>query len=179
MDFDDTYGFEDWEHDKILYEKEDWVGLLKLREKRAKKQPSDLYAQLRFAEILNINKKYEEALDFITPIYQKNYESGVGIHEIIDALYGLGKSENDFDWKIKPNVLKLDSDTLKLCVDFLKPKRKARSVVEIYGELIMNADYCTFNEKRLAEFLVNHPEKFDIKKESEYFLDIELKIKRR
>jgi hypothetical protein len=61
----------------------------------------------------------------------------------------------------------------------LKPKRKARSVLEIYGELIMNADYCTFNEKRLAEFLVNHPEKFDIKKESEYFLDIELKIKRR
>jgi hypothetical protein len=114
MDFDDTYGFEDWEHDKILYEKEDWVGLLKLREKRAKKRPSDLYTQVRFAEILNINKKYEEALDFITPIYQKNYESGVGIHEIIDALYGLGKSENDFDWKIKLNVLKLDSDTLKL-----------------------------------------------------------------
>jgi hypothetical protein len=179
MDFDDIYGLEDWEDDKILYEKEDWVGLLKLRKERARKQPSDLYAQQRLAEILNINKQYKKTLDLITPIYQKNYKSGFGIHEIIDALYGLGKSENDFNWITKLNILKLDSETMELCVDFLKPQRKARNVLEIYGELIMNADYCAFNEERLADFLVNHPEKFEIKKDSEYFWDIELKIKRK
>jgi hypothetical protein len=43
----------------------------------------------------------------------------------------------------------------------------------------MNADYCAFNEQRLAQFLINHSEKFDIKKDSEYFMDIELKIKRK
>ncbi|MDB9874547.1 hypothetical protein OAC97_04755 [Flavobacteriaceae bacterium] len=57
MDFDDKYGIEDWEDDMILFEKEDWVGLLKLRERRAKKQPTDLYAQERLAEALNLNKR--------------------------------------------------------------------------------------------------------------------------
>ena len=179
MDFDDMHGLEDWEDDKILFEKEDWISLLKLREGRAKKQPSDLYAQQRFAEALNFNKRYKDTLDFIAPIYQENYESGFGIHEIIDALYGLGKTETDFDWIIKPNVLKLDSDTLKLCVDYLKPKKKARSITDIYCALIMNADYWTFNEEGLGKYLVKYPDTFDIKKESEYFWDIELKIKRK
>ena len=178
MDFDDKYGFEDWEDDKILFEKEDWIELLKLREGRAKKQPSDLYAQQRFAEALNLNKRYKDTLDFITPIYQENYESGFGIQEIIDALYGLGKTENDFNWIAKPTVLKLDSDTLKLCVDFLRLKKKAKSITDIYCELIMKSDYCTFNEEGLGKYLVKHPDTFDIKKESEYFWDIELKIKR-
>ena len=179
MDFDDKYGFEDWEDDKILFEKEDWIELLKLREGRAKKQPSDLYAQQRFAEALNLNKRYKDTLDFITPIYQENYESGFGIQEIIDALYGLGKTENDFNWIAKPTVLKLDSDTLKLCVDFLRLKKKAKSITDIYCELIMKSDYCTFNEEGLGKYLVKHPDTFDIKKESEYFWDIELKIKRK
>jgi hypothetical protein len=178
MDFDDNYGLEDWEDDKILFEKEDWIGLLKLREERAKKQPSDLYAQQRYAESLNLNKRYKDTLDFVTPIYQENYESGFGIHEIIDALYGLGKTENDYSWIIKPNVLKLDSYTLKLCVDYLKPKRKAKSISDIYCELIMKADYCTFNEEGLGKYLVEYPDTFEIKNESEYFWDIALKIKR-
>lgn len=179
MNFEHTYELEDWEDDKVLFEKEDWVSLLKLREERARKQPSDLYSQQRFAVILNINKKYKKTLELITPLYQKNHKSGFGVQEILDALYGLGKSENDFNWKTKISILKLDSTTLELCVDFLKPKRKARNILEIYGVLIMNADYCAFNEQRLAQFLINHPEKFDIKKDSEYFLDIELKIKRK
>ncbi len=171
--------FEDWEDDRILFEKEDWVGLLKLREDRAKNQPSDLYAQQRFAEILNISKKHKKALDLITPLYQKNHKSGFGVHEIINALYGLGKSENDFNWISKINVLNLDPITLELCVDYLKPKRKTINIIEIYNELIINADYCNFDEQRLAEFLVNHPEKIEIKRDSENFLDIQLKIKRK
>jgi hypothetical protein len=39
MDYNDPYGVEDWEDDKILYEEEDWPSLLKLREERAKKNP--------------------------------------------------------------------------------------------------------------------------------------------
>ena len=80
MDYDDPFGVEDWEDDKILYEKEDWPNLLKLREERAKKNPTDLYAQQRFAEALNLNNRFEDTLDFITPYYQDNYEAGFGIH---------------------------------------------------------------------------------------------------
>lgn len=179
MDFEDPYGLEDWEDDKILYEKEDWLRLLKLREERAKKNPSDLYAQQRFAEALNLNKRFADALKFITPLYRDNYEVGFGIHEIIEALHGLGKSESDFSWIVKPKIIKLDSDTLRLCVEFLKPKRKPSSISDIYCDLIMQGDYYDFNEEQLAEFLLKNTDTIDIKTDSEYHWDMEIKLKRK
>ena len=70
MDFEDPYGLEDWEDDMILYEKEDWPSLLKLREESAIKNPTDLYAQQRFTEALNLNKRFADTLEFITPLYR-------------------------------------------------------------------------------------------------------------
>jgi hypothetical protein len=163
MDFEDPYGLEDWEDDNLLFEKEDWPNLLKLREERVKKNPSDLYAQQRLAEALNLNKRFADTLEFITPLYRDNYEVGFGIHEIIRALYGLGKSESDFNWIVKPKIIKLDSDTLRLCVEFLKPKRKPSSISDIYCDLIMQGDYCDFNEEQLAEFLLKSKDSIDIK----------------
>jgi len=179
MDFEDPYGLEDWEDDKILFEKEDWPNLLKLREERAKRNPSDLYGQQRFAEALNLNKRFADTLEFITPLYRDNYEVGFGIDEIIEALKGLNKSENDYDWIVKPTIIKLDSDSLSLCVDFLKPKRKPSSVSDIYCDLVMRGDYIDFNEEELAKFLFENPDIFDIKKSSEYFWDMDIKLKRK
>lgn len=177
MDFVDPYELEDWEDDMILYEKEDWLNLLKLREERAKRNPSDLYAQQRFAEALNLNKKFSDTLDFIKPLYQDNYEVGFGIHEIIDALKGLSKTENDFDWIEKPTIIKLDSVSLKLCVDFLKPKKKLSRVTDIYCDLMMQGDYVDFNEEQLGIFLSENPDIFDIKKDGDYFWDMDIKLK--
>ena len=179
MDFEDPYGLEDWEDDKILFEKEDWPNLLRLREETAKKDPSDLYAQQRFAEALNLNKRFAETLEFITPLYQDNYEVGFGIHEIIEALHGLGKSESDFNWIVKPKIIKLDSDTLRLCVEFLKPKRKPSSISDIYCDLIVQGDYYDFNEEQLAKFLLKNTDTIDIKTDSEYHWDMEIKLKRK
>ena len=175
----EEYDFEEWEDDKILFEKEDWVGLLKLRHKRAEKQPSDLYAQQRYAEALILNKKYKEALDLVSPLYQENHESGFGISEILDALFGLGKTEKDFSWISKPSILRLDQNTLDLCIEYLKGKRKYVSVTNIYVKLIMHADYSTFNEKQLAEFLLKNSQTFDFTGNKEYYWDIELKLKKK
>jgi|WetSurMetagenome_2_1015567.scaffolds.fasta_scaffold121772_2 hypothetical protein len=179
MDFEDPYGLEDWEGDKILFEKEDWPNLLKFREERAKKNPSDLYAQQRFAEALNLNKRFADTLELITPLYIDNYGVGFGIHEIIEALHGLGKSESDFNWIVKPKIIKLDSDTLRLCVEFLKPKRKPCSISDIYCDLIMQGDYYDFNEEQLADFLLESTDTIDIKTDSEYHWDMEIKLKRK
>jgi hypothetical protein len=179
MDFEGPYGLEDWEDDKILFEKEDWPNLLKLREERAKKDPSDLYAQQRFAEALNLNKRFADTLEFITPLYQDNYEVGFGIHEIIEALHGLGKSESDFNWIVKPKIIKLDPDTLRLCVEFLKPKRKSSSISDIYCDLIVQGDYYDFNEEQLAKFLLKNTDAIDIKTDTGYHWDMEIKLKRK
>ena len=177
--YNDGAGFEDWEDDKILFEKEDWIGLLNLRHERAKKQPSDLYAQQRFAEALILNQKYVEAIDFIAPLYKENYESGFGISEIIDALSGLGKTENDFVWIEKPVVLKLDKNTLGICVEFLKGKRKHISLIQLYSDLLMQTDYLKFNEQELSEFLVNYTKIFDFIGDKTDFLDLKVKLNRK
>ncbi len=179
MNSDDTYDPESWEGDYELYEMEDWVGLLNLREKNAKKHPSDLYAQQRYAEALNLNKRYNDTLDFIAPLYKANYEIVFGVHEIIDALYGLGKTENDFNWINKPDILKLDSNLIKLCTDFLRPKRKSVSVTDIYCDLLVKSDYCAFNEQELANYLVKLTDIFAVQIDTEYIMDSKLKLKRK
>ena len=105
-DYDD---FEDWEDDANLFYKEDWIGLLQLRQERARSQPEDLYAQQRYGEALVLNRKFLEAIDFMTPFYQIYYEEGFGIHEIMDALTGLGKTEKDFKSAIFATRLKFES----------------------------------------------------------------------
>lgn len=178
MTFEDDFedDFEDWEADANLYDEEDWIGLLNLREERAKKQPSDLYAQERYAEALIFNKKYKEALDFLTPLYRKNYDSGFGICEILDALFRLGKNEDDFAWIEKPDVLKLDKNTLDFCLELLKGKRKHVSLFQLYSDLLMHADYLKFNEKELSEFLVNYTEVFDFIGDKTDFFDLKIKL---
>lgn len=174
--YNDNAGLEDWEDDNILFEKEDWVRLLNLRHQRAKKQPSDLYAQQRYAEALILNKMYKEAIDFLNPLYQENHESGFGINEIIDALFGLGKTENDFAWIEKPTVLKLDKKTFDICVNFLKGKRKHISLLKVYEYLLFQADYLAFNEDKLSGFLVKDNKTFDFKGDKKIFWDIDIKL---
>ena len=175
----ETYDFEEWESDAYFFDKEDWAGLLNLRKARAKKRPSDLYAQAAYAEALNLNRKYKETIDFLNPLYLENYEFGFGITEILDALYGLGKTEDDFTWLEKPVVLKLDKNKLDLCEKFLKGKRKHVSFLRIYENLIMQADYLTFNEQELSDYLKKHTEIFDFTGDKSDFLDIEIKLNKR
>lgn len=175
----EEYDFEEWEGDATLVDEEDWPGLVKLRKARAEKRPDDLYALQGYGEALVLNEKYKEAIEFLSPLYHKYYDLGFGVYEILDALYGLGKSEKDFEWIIQPKILKLDQNTLDLCVSYLKGKRKHRSVVEISGELIMLADYCAFDDDELSTFLMGHPSIFDIKGDKDFFFDVELKLKKK
>jgi len=83
-----------------------------------------LHLQWRYGEALVYNQELNSALEFLTPIYKRDPEHMDVIHSILDALYGLRKTENDFEWIEMPIVLKLDEHTKKLCEDFLKKKRK-------------------------------------------------------
>ncbi len=179
MSIDDIYDLESWEGYYELHENEDWVGLLELSKIDATKHPTDLYAQQRYAEALNLNKKYKDTLDFITSLYKDNYEVGFGIQEIVDALYGLNKTEKDFDWINRPVILKLDSETVQFSANLLKDRRRAVRITDLYGDLIMKADYCMFNELELATFLVKFADVFDIQLDKDYMMDSKLKVKRK
>ena len=179
MSFDDTYDLESWEGYYDLYENKNWVGLLKLCERDAKNDPSDLYAQQRYADALNRNRKYKEALEFITPLYRNYYDVGFGISEIVDALYGLGKTKDDYDWINRPVILTIDTDTVNFCIELIKNRKRAVSISDIYQELIMKTDYCKFNERELAEFLVRFTDKFNIQLDNDFVEYSKLKVKRK
>lgn len=171
--------FEDWEDDANLFYKEDWIGLLQLRQERARSQPEDLYAQQRYGEALVLNRKYLEAIDFMTPFYQIYYDEGFGIHEIMDALIGLGKTEKDFNWIIEPKVLRLDKLTIDLCIKILKGRRKHTEIFDLYILLMNEAEYLTFNEDELSKFLLKDVDNFTFIGDKSRFWDLQIKIKKK
>ena len=169
--------FESWEGDYYLIEAKDWKGLLKLRKERAEKNKHDCYDQWRYGEALVLNKQYNEAIEFLTPLHNKYPDFSDVTGTIIDALYGLGKSEGDFNWKEKPEVLKLDDKTKKICISLLKNKRKPVSLSNIYCDLLIQSDRLSFNEEDLCLFLKND-KRFDFHGEpSDKFWSMDLKIK--
>ena len=114
-------------------------------------------------------------MDFLTPIYKREPNYPDVIHSILDALFGLGKTENEFDWVKKPVVLKLNDETKNLCKYFLKNKRKPVSFLSLFESLIIEFAYMKFQEEDLYKYLKT--DKFfefsDIEKE---FWDVDIKL---
>ena len=173
IDFEDD--FEDWEGDAYFYEKEDWVGLLKLRKERYELDPDDHYSQYRLGQALIFNKKYDEAIEFLTPVYKEDPEFDDVIHLILDALYEQGKNENDFKWISIPTILRLDDKTKDLCFQLLKNKRKRISVTDLYIQLLIPGAYLKFDESEFAEYL-RKDIGFDFEGDETSFWDCKVKI---
>ena len=72
---------------------------------------------------------------------------------ILKALYALGKNEYDFNWIEKPVILRMSDDIVDACHEFLKPKRKPRSITEIYLEFVPRG-YLLFTEEDLLNALL-------------------------
>jgi len=176
MDNDfDNYDFEEWEGDYQFIQEEDWAGLVKLRKQKAEKNPHDLHRQWRYGEALVLNQEFNLALEFLTPIYKREPEHMDVIHSILDALYGLGKTEKDFNWIEKPIVLKLNDETKDLCKDFLKNKRKPIPFTSLYEHLIFQSYYLTFKEKDLYVYLKTVG-LFKFSGDEKEFWDVDIKL---
>jgi hypothetical protein len=170
----DNYDFEEWEGDYQLIQEEDWAGLVKLRKHKAEKYPNDLQSQWRYGEALVYNQEFEQALSFMTPIYKKEPGYSDVVHSILDALLGLGKTENDFEWIEKPIVLKLDEQTKIFCANFLKNKRKPTRFYDLIEHFIFQSYYLTFKEEELCAFL-KKDKRFVFTNEEEFW-DVKIKL---
>ena len=67
---------------------------------------------------------------------------------ILDSLFALGKTENDFHWIEKPKILRMSAVIVDTCDEFLKRKRKPRSIMELYTQFVTEG-YLLFSEKDL------------------------------
>jgi len=146
-------GYEGWEDDYNLISEGDYEGLKRLRQETAKSDPEDIDVQWRLGEAYVLCKEYEKAIDYFTPLYRENPDNGNIECSILDALFALGKSERDFKWVSVPEVIRLNNEVSDFCYDYLKGKRNARVLDEVYCQLIVKG-YLTFNEEELLNHLI-------------------------
>lgn len=155
---------EDWEADCELISKGDYAGLVKYREKVAKKNPSDFFSKYYLGEAYILNKEFEKAIDYLTPLHNKEPDEE-NIHILIlDALFAMGKNENDFKWKVMPTVIELNEDIINLCYDLLKRKKIGRAIIDLYTSLLEKG-YLKFSEKALFDAILND-RRFQVEKKS-------------
>ena len=140
------------EIDAELRDKENYPGLVEYCKQRAERLPDDPYAQYYLGEAYILNGEYEKAIEFLSEHHRRHPDNLDFQYVILDALYALGKTEDDFDWARKPLILRMSAAIVDACYEFLKSKRKPRSVSKLYTRFVMEG-YLLFKEEDLLKAL--------------------------
>ena len=139
-----------------LLEEKDYPGLIQYCKNRATENPGDLYAKANLGNSYILNGNYEKALSYLTECHQQYPDIDEYQHLLLDVLFRMGMTEDDYDWSKKPVVLRLNKDITDACYLYLKPKRKPRSIYDIHNEFIVKG-YVTFTPKDLLSELLDDP----------------------
>ncbi|HCE44669.1 MAG TPA: hypothetical protein DET40_14090 [Lentisphaeria bacterium] len=147
---DESDDFEAWEAYAELLENKDYPGLVAYCERVVARHPEDLYAQERLGDAYVLDGQYEMAIQAMGSIHRKFPDIDAFQHVILDALFALGKTEDDYEWVAAPSVLRLGKPVLDMCYEFLRPRRKPRDVAFLEIDL-MRHGYLAFS----CELLLN------------------------
>ncbi len=149
----------------------DYPGLVQFCMQRAERNPDDLYAQYYLGDAYVRNGEYKKAIEFIAPHYKKYPLNEDYQYVILDSLFALGKTEIDFNWVKKPNVLKMSTDIIDTCFEYLKRKRKPRSIIELHG-LFITKGYLLFSRRDLLNAVLNDRRFIVDKPENDLFAEV-------
>jgi tetratricopeptide (TPR) repeat protein len=128
------------------------MGLVEYRRQKADNHPDNQYYQWSLGEAYVLNREYEKAIGFLSALHEKYADDPNIQHSLLDALFAIGKDETAIDWIIKPTVLRLNNEILDYCYNFLRTKRKPRTVYEVYLELYSEG-YPMFGDDQLMALL--------------------------
>jgi len=148
------YDPEGWEREYWIYEEERWDDLVELRKEELEADKDDENLQTNLGDAYVLAGKYEKALVLMGPQHYVNPENKSISRVILDALKGLGKNEDDFNWQSKPEILRLDESLFEKCVEILKKKRKNnRTMLGITSALSLEDKYLDFDSDKLEAWL--------------------------
>ena len=93
-------GYEDDEYFYLLEEK-DYPGLIQYCIDRAAENPGDLHAKANLGKAYILNSNYEKALSYLTECHQQYPDIDEYQHLLLDVLFEMGMTEDDYDWSKK------------------------------------------------------------------------------
>lgn len=170
---DISYDIEEWEAFYDFHENEDYPALVKYCVEKLKEDPNDTYSQINLGKSYVLNGDYEKAIQFISPHLKKSPENTDFQYIILDALLALGKNENDFEWMEKPVIIKMSPEIVEYCYEFLRHKRKPRTINELYTEFIFKG-YLLFKERDLLNMLLKDKRFFVKDSDQDEFAEVKV-----
>ncbi|MCP3853103.1 MAG: tetratricopeptide repeat protein, partial [Gammaproteobacteria bacterium] len=129
-------------------------------------------------EALVKNGEYPKAIEILTLAHRHYPDSSDISLTLLDALFKNGQTEKDFNWEIDPCILYLDEKTKIYCAKYLKYRRKNRTLLDIYGDLMMYNCYLKFSEIELFNYLKESDRFMILDDDLKDFHEIEFKNKR-
>lgn len=138
MDEFEEYGIEDY--DAELLTRGDYDAVLRLRENQLKKNPHDYWARYRWAEILELTGKYNEALKILSGLHQEEPEDEDTIDLVLDCLRKTNQSPDGFKWRIKPKI-SLFNNFASIFNQFATSNQSVESFARSSDQMLRNAQY--------------------------------------
>ena len=135
-----------------LIASEDYQELVYLCESESKRHPDDPYTQYHLGNAYVLNGEFKKAIEHMTPHLKIFPDNPDYQNVILDALFMTGRSEADFDWIVKPSIIRINAESLNSLYKYLLPKRKPRSIYDVYIHFVMEGYVC-FTEKELLQAL--------------------------
>ena len=135
-----------------LWAKEDFEKLICLHLEQLEKYPKDHFARFSLAQAYFFNYEYEKALDTLKKIHKKIPDDQDVLYFIFEILVASGKSEEDFDWEIKPDITHLDKATMDICYNVLKPGHKPCFIDDLF-KLFTDKGFLMFSKEHLLSAL--------------------------
>lgn len=134
-----------------LIERQDWGGLIRLRQRQFDECPCPLCAT-GYAEALIAGSRWEEAIEVLRPTEQERPGDPLVTELILNALHFLDRNVEDFAWTLVPRLVHLDEDALELCRHHLARGAKEVTVGALRLAVFAGA-YLDFSVDQLAAAL--------------------------
>jgi len=177
-EIDTEFDFESGVEHQKFFDNEDYPGLVLHCKQRAERHPEDLYAQYYLGDSYVLNGEFEKAIEYMAEHHKKHPWNPDYHYVILDALFALGKTEDDFNWVTRPIVLRMSTNIVDTCYEFLKPKRKPRSIMEL-RDMFITEGYLLFSRQDLLKALLNDGRFVVDRPDSEFWAKVRVVRKKR
>jgi hypothetical protein len=144
--------FELWEEEYECFNNKDFAKLVDLRTRDFMKDKSDFGLKIKLCEAYYLNEEYKRAFVGYSKLYKEDPENYDVIYGLLVCMKKLKININDFKWKKKPEIASLEAG-IEDSYEYMKGKRKPRSVLELYSEMYGHV-YLEFTNEDLLESLM-------------------------